>query len=138
MAATNEGTGIVKAFEGLAKAIGKMNQEGIPLLTHKIEKWIGKNDPEKVADYCVRLFNNNEYDDHGFADPFVGYTRPASKEAVDAIPAARMAISYLKENGWKCKLANDYKGLGKQIVLIAPDQSHWYHSRYQWEGGDTK
>lgn len=134
---TNEGTGIVKAFEGFAEAIiGKMNTEGIPLLAHKIEKWIDKNDPEKVADYCVRLFNNNECDKDGFVDQFVGHVAPSDKDAVHTIPAASMAISYLKEKGWLCKLATDYKGMGKQIVLIAPDQSHWYHSRYDWS--DTK
>ena len=135
MAQKNEGTGIVKAFEGIAEAICRnVNQEGIPLLTHKIEKWIENDDPDKVADYTVRVFNNNEYDSDGFVDQFVGHVAPASKEAVDAIPAVMKAISYLKEKGWRCRLATDYKGTGRQVVIIAPDGFHWYHSKYEWGG----
>ena len=133
----HEGTGIVKAFQHIGEAIIRnMNSEGIPLLTHKIEKWVALDNPDKVADYTVRIFNNNEYTAEDFVDQFVGHVAPASKEAVDAIPAAVMAISYLKTKGWKCKLATDYKGLGKQIVLISPNESYWYHSRYDWS--DTK
>ena len=132
---TNSAEGIVKAFQHIGEAIIRnMNSEGIPLLSHKIEKWIENDDPDKVADYLVRIFNNNEYTAEEFVDQFVGHVAPSSKEAVEAIPAAMKAIEYLNEKGWKCKLATDYKGMGKQIVIICPDESYWYHSKYEWGG----
>ena len=117
-----------EAFKQAGNGIIASTDSGLHLLTHKIDKHIYLNNPDKVATYLTLVFTPERETPEGFEDQFVGDIKPSSKEKVNSIPCAVRAISYLKEHGWKIKLGHIPGFEAQQIIVLTPDEKHYYHS----------
>ena len=119
-----------QAFEQAGKGIIACADSGEHLLTHKIDKHISLDNPEKVATYLTLMFTSARETPEGFEDQFVGCIKPVNKEVVNRVPGAVRAIEYLKSKGWKIKLGHIPGYESRQILVYTPDDKYYYYSEY--------